>query len=94
MTEVLVETIPNATPAVLSGPSFAIDVADGLPTAVTLACQDTRLGDTLMKAIGNPTFRPYWTDDLIGTEIGGAVLNFIAIQVHIRDYVVGYLETG
>ena len=73
MTEVLVETIPNATPAVLSDPSFAIDVADGLPTAVTLACQDTRLDDILMKAIGKPTFRPYWTDDLIGTEIGGAV---------------------
>ena len=85
MTDVLAETIPNATPAVLSGPSFAIDVAKGLPTAVTLACQDAQLGETLMKAIGRPTFRPYWTDDLIGTEIGGAVKNVLAIACGIVE---------
>ena len=83
MTEVLADTIPNATPAVLSGPSFAIDVAKGLPTAVTLACEDSKLGETLMQAIGRPTFRPYWTDDLIGTEIGGAVKNVLAIACGI-----------
>lgn len=83
MTEVLVDTIPNATPAVLSGPSFAIDVAKGLPTAVTLACEDSKLGEALMQAIGRPTFRPYWTDDLIGTEIGGAVKNVLAIACGI-----------
>lgn len=79
MTDVLTETIPQAIPAVLSGPSFAADVARGLPTAVTLACEDQQLGKTLMSSIGQPAFRPYWTDDLIGAEIGGAVKNVLAI---------------
>lgn len=79
MTDVLSETIPQAVPAVLSGPSFAADVARGLPTAVTLACEDKQLGKTLMSSIGQPAFRPYWTDDLIGAEIGGAVKNVLAI---------------
>jgi len=79
MTDVLAETIPQAVPAVLSGPSFAADVARGLPTAVTLACEDEQLGKTLMSSIGQPAFRPYWTDDLIGAEIGGAVKNVLAI---------------
>ena len=85
MTDVLADTIPNAIPAVLSGPSFAIDVAKGLPTAVTLACEDSELGEALMQAIGRPTFRPYWTDDLIGTEIGGAVKNVLAIACGIVE---------
>ena len=75
MTDVLSETIPHAVPAVLSGPSFAADVARGLPTAVTLACEDQTLGQALMTGIGQPAFRPYWTDDLIGAEVGGAVKN-------------------
>jgi len=73
MTDVLTEELPWATPAVLSGPSFAQDVAQGLPAAVTLACPDAEAGRVLMEAIGQPSFRPYLTDDLIGTEIGGAV---------------------
>lgn len=79
MTDVLTETIPQAVPAVLSGPSFAADVARGLPTAVTLACEDKALGERLMKAVGRPAFRPYWSNDLIGAEVGGAVKNVLAI---------------
>jgi len=85
MTDVLAETIPQAIPAVLSGPSFAADVARGLPTAVTLACADEALGKALMTAIGQPAFRPYWTDDLIGAEIGGAVKNVLAIACGIVE---------
>ena len=85
MTDVLAETIPQAVPAVLSGPSFAADVARGLPTAVTLACADETLGKALMKGIGQPAFRPYWTDDLIGAEIGGAVKNVLAIACGIVE---------
>ena len=79
MADVLRETIPQAIPAVLSGPSFAADVARGLPTAVTLACEDESLGMELLKAIGRPHFRPYWQGDLIGAEVGGAIKNVLAI---------------
>lgn len=79
MTDILGETVPGAIPAVLSGPSFAADVARGLPTAVTLACEDETLGARLMQAIGRPTFRPYWSGDLVGAEVGGAVKNVLAI---------------
>ncbi len=85
MTDVLAETIPQSVPAVLSGPSFAADVARGLPTAVTLACEDQNLGKALMTGIGQPAFRPYWTDDLIGAEIGGAVKNVLAIACGIVE---------
>ena len=79
MSDVLEETVPHAVPAVLSGPSFAADVARGLPTAVTLACEDEAVGDALVSAIAAPTFRPYWTPDVLGAEIGGAVKNVLAI---------------
>ena len=85
MTDVLAETLPHAQPAVLSGPSFAADVARGLPTAVTLACEDEALGAELMEAIGRNTFRPYWSPDLIGAEIGGAVKNVLAIACGMVD---------
>jgi len=85
MTDVLTEELPWATPAVLSGPSFAQDVAQGLPAAVTLACPDAEAGRVLMEAIGQPSFRPYLTDDLIGTEIGGAVKNVLAIACGIVE---------
>jgi len=85
MTEVLAETVPHAVPAVLSGPSFAIDVARGLPTAVTLACADEALGQALMTAVGSPTFRPYYSDDLIGAEAGGAVKNVLAIAAGVVE---------
>lgn len=85
MTDVLHETIPHAVPAVLSGPSFAADVARGLPTAVTLACAEKAMGEQLMKAIGRPMFRPYWSNDLIGAEVGGAVKNVLAIACGIVE---------
>lgn len=85
MTEVLAETLPGAVPAVLSGPSFATDVVKGLPTAVTLACADAALGEALMAAIGSPSFRPYWTDDLIGAEAGGAMKNVLAIAAGVVE---------
>lgn len=83
MTDVLAEELPQAVPAVMSGPSFAIDVAKGLPTAVTLAMRDAALGAELIQAISTPTFRPYLGTDLLGAEIGGAVKNVLAIACGI-----------
>jgi len=85
MTEVLLETLPHARPAVLSGPSFAAEVARGLPTAVTLACADAELGQALAAAIAGPTFRPYLADDMIGAEAGGAVKNVLAIACGVVE---------
>ena len=85
MSDVLSEGLPQAIPAVLSGPSFAADVAKGLPTAVTLACADKAAGEALVDAIGLPSFRPYYTDDIIGAQIGGAVKNVMAIACGIVD---------
>jgi glycerol-3-phosphate dehydrogenase (NAD(P)+) len=85
MTQVLAETLPDAAPAVLSGPSFAGEVARGLPTAVTLACPDPELGPRLLQAIASPAFRPYLSDDMIGAEIGGSVKNVLAIACGIVE---------
>ncbi len=85
MTEVLAETCPEAVPAVLSGPSFAIDVVWGLPTAVTLACADETRGRALLDEIGSPAFRPYLSGDLVGAEIGGSVKNVLAIAAGIVE---------
>ena len=85
MTDVLAETIPGAVPAVLSGPSFAIDTAKGLPTAVTLACADETVGADLVEALGTTRFRPYLANDLVGAEIGGAVKNVLAIACGISE---------
>jgi glycerol-3-phosphate dehydrogenase (NAD(P)+) len=83
MTEVIAEAAPNAVPAILSGPSFASDVARGLPTAVTLATKDESLASALVRAIGSSTFRPYHTSDVRGVEIGGAAKNVLAIAAGI-----------
>src|ERR1700675_1197835 len=83
MTEVIAEAAPNAAPAILSGPSFAEDVARGLPTAVTLAAQDEALASALVRALGSSTFRPYHTTDVRGVEIGGAAKNVLAIAAGI-----------
>ncbi len=83
MTEVIAEAAPNATPAILSGPSFADDVARGLPTAVTLAAKDETLAAALVQALGSSTFRPYHTTDVRGVEIGGAAKNVLAIAAGI-----------
>ncbi len=85
MSDVLTECMPQAVPAVLSGPSFAADVASGLPTAVTLACADETWGAALVEALGLPTFRPYLSDDIVGAQIGGAVKNVMAIACGIVD---------
>ena len=83
MTEIIAETAPLAVPAILSGPSFADDVARGLPTAVTLAARDETLAGKLVQALGSPTFRPYHTSDVRGVEIGGAAKNVLAIAAGI-----------
>jgi glycerol-3-phosphate dehydrogenase (NAD(P)+) len=83
MTEVIAAAAPNAVPAILSGPSFADDVARGFPTAVTLAAHDEGLASELVQALGSPTFRPYHTTDVRGVEIGGAAKNVLAIAAGI-----------
>ncbi len=85
MSKVLGEACPQAVPAVLSGPSFAAEVAAGKPTAVTLAIADRSFGERLAARIGRATFRPYLTDDLVGAQIGGAVKNVLAIACGIVD---------
>lgn len=76
---------PGNPVAALSGPSFAADIARGLPTAVTLACADQAVAAALAHAIGTKTFRPYLSSDLVGVEIGGAVKNVIAIACGIAE---------
>lgn len=83
MTEVISEAAPASVPAILSGPSFADDVARGLPTAVTLAAKDEALAAELAQALGSSTFRPYHTSDVRGVEIGGAAKNVLAIAAGI-----------
>jgi glycerol-3-phosphate dehydrogenase (NAD(P)+) len=83
MTEVIGECAQTALPAILSGPSFADDVARGLPTAVTLAAKDLGLAEALAQALGSATFRPYHSTDVRGVEIGGAAKNVLAIAAGI-----------
>ncbi|MGY4499611.1 glycerol-3-phosphate dehydrogenase (NAD(P)+) [Bradyrhizobium sp. GM24.11] len=83
MTDVIAEAAPHTQPAILSGPSFADDVARGLPTAVTLAAKDEALARALVQALGSATFRPYHTTDVRGVEIGGAAKNVLAIAAGI-----------
>lgn len=83
MTEILAETMPAARPAILSGPSFASDVARGLPTAVTLAAYDEATARALAHALGSAAFRPYHSVDVRGVEIGGAAKNVLAIAAGI-----------
>lgn len=79
MSQVIAETLPHARVAVLSGPSFAADIALDLPAGVTLACADLALGARLAHAIGTPRFRTYLTDDVIGAHVGGVLKNVMAI---------------
>jgi len=76
---------PAATVAVLSGPTFAHEVAKGLPTAVTLATEDSALAEALRERIAQPTFRIYVTDDVAGAEVGGAVKNVLAIACGVVE---------
>ncbi len=85
LSEVVSETAPILTTAVLSGPTFADEVARGLPTAVTLACKNPDMTNALVEALGTATFRPYASGDVVGAQIGGAVKNVIAIACGIVD---------
>lgn len=83
LSEVVSEEIPGSPLAVLSGPSFAAEVAHDKPTALTLATKDKKLGEALTQAIGTRHFRLYLTDDVIGAQIGGAVKNVLAVACGI-----------
>jgi glycerol-3-phosphate dehydrogenase (NAD(P)+) len=83
MTEVIAEAAPAALPAILSGPSFAADVARGLPAAVTLAAREEAVAAALARALGSATLRPYHSTDVRGVEIGGAAKNVLAIATGI-----------
>lgn len=83
MTEAVEAALPGAPQAVLSGPTFAAEVAKGLPTAVTIACEEDSIADALIDALGSTTFRTYRSTDLVGAEIGGAVKNVLAIACGI-----------
>lgn len=83
--QVAIEACPGAPIAVLSGPTFAHEVANGLPTAVTLAAHDLGLAEQLRDRIARPTFRIYVSDDVAGAEIGGAVKNVLAIACGVVE---------
>ena len=78
-TEIVTECVPGATAAILTGPSFAADIARGLPTALTLACADDSACKRLQRQLATPTLRIYRTGDVVGAELGGAFKNVIAI---------------
>ncbi len=85
MSELAGDILPDAPVAVLSGPSFAVEVARGLPTAVTIASADAGLASALVAALGTTRFRRYTSHDPIGVEIGGAVKNVLAIACGIIE---------
>jgi glycerol-3-phosphate dehydrogenase (NAD(P)+) len=85
MHEVAAAVQPDSPIAVLSGPTFAHEVAAGLPTAVTLAAEDPVLGEKLVARIARPAFRPYYSDDVAGAEVGGAVKNVLAIACGVVE---------
>ncbi len=85
MTEIIAECAPEAVPAILSGPSFAADVARGLPTAVTIAATDATVAEALAQAINCGSFRPYHSTDVRGVELGGATKNVLAIAAGIVE---------
>jgi glycerol-3-phosphate dehydrogenase (NAD(P)+) len=83
--EVLLNAVPGATIAALSGPSFAIDVARGLPAALTVACADETIGEEIARSLGSRNLRLYWTNDVIGVQLGGAIKNVLAIAAGIVE---------
>lgn len=83
--EVAAQAFPGGRIAVLSGPTFAHEVAKGLPTAVTLAAKDQGLAEELRAAIARPTFRIYLSDDVAGAEVGGAIKNVLAIACGVVE---------
>lgn len=85
MGDVLEETASQAQHAVLAGPSFAAEVARGLPSALTLACRNEALGRSLAAGLSSRQMRLYWSNDVIGAELGGAVKNVLAIAAGIVE---------
>ncbi|MHA1565169.1 MAG: NAD(P)H-dependent glycerol-3-phosphate dehydrogenase [Alphaproteobacteria bacterium] len=85
LSAVLASALPQARLAVLSGPNFAAEIARRLPAATTLACTDPQLGQALAHMVSTANFRPYFSTDIIGAQIGGAVKNVIAIACGICD---------
>ena len=85
MSQVVSSVLRNVSVAVLSGPSFAHEVAQGLPAALTLACTNNQLGLHLINLLGHTNLRLYWSSDIIGAQIGGAVKNVMAIACGICD---------
>jgi glycerol-3-phosphate dehydrogenase (NAD(P)+) len=83
LSEVVADECPDSRGAVLSGPNFAREVAQGLPGAATLGCRDRALGRRLAEALSSASFRAYWTEDVTGVEVGGAVKNVLAIAAGI-----------
>ena len=83
LSEALVDAIPRAKIAALSGPSFAAEVARGLPAALTVACPDASVGEHIATSLGSKQLRLYWTEDLIGVQLGGAIKNVLAIAAGI-----------
>ena len=79
LSQAIEEEAPNNPVAVLSGPTFAIEVARGLPCALTLATHEEAVGMALVEALGHAAFRPYFNSDIVGAQIGGAVKNVLAI---------------
>jgi glycerol-3-phosphate dehydrogenase (NAD(P)+) len=79
LSQVVAEVLPQAEPGVLSGPSFAAEIARGLPAALTLASPSEAQGRALAHALSHASFRCYWSDDVVGAEIGGALKNVYAI---------------
>lgn len=85
MPEVLSQTLPGRSIALLSGPSFAEEAVKGLPTAVSIATADEGLGHDLASALAAGVFRPYWTSDVLGVALGGAVKNVLAIAAGVVE---------
>ena len=85
MSQIVESIFPDNPIAILSGPSFAIDVVNNKPTAVTLACKDLKIGKNIAESISLPTFRPYLSEDVIGAQIGGATKNVIAIAAGVVE---------
>jgi len=83
--DILAEELSGIMYGVLSGPSFASEVARGLPAALTVACLEESLSAQVATALGSKTLRIYWTDDLIGAQLGGAIKNVLAIAAGIVD---------
>ncbi len=93
MNEVVEETMPNPV-VVLSGPTFASEVARGLPASVILACKDKALNKQIASTIESPNFKVFFSHDIIGAEIGGAIKNVIAVACGIAEGAGIYVEWG